>query len=301
MRYTIAIPTHNNRDTIERCIDSVLNVNYDDYEIVISDTSTDEETWKYLKAKVGNIDNVRIFRNDENWDMWTNHNFCMEISNGKYVLYVHTDDVLLEDSLSIINNHLNKLSYPKNIVMWGRSLYKDYRSVLQRNHLNLETVICGNEAMSLFLSGGLTPSGTLISKSFIEIGGYLEDNMIPPHSDCISMLNCAFNGFKFYMYNDIIFLRDMNGTAFKKIKKDEVFIMHKFLKGYFTDSQIEILITCSLQYESFEIIKFLCIDRKSNKSINKKLIKALIKKPYKLFSFQYIRFLITKFKYTRYR
>lgn len=301
MRYTIAIPTHNDFDTIERCIDSVLNVDYDDFEIVISDTSTNEETWQYLKTRVENIDNVRIFRNDENWDMWTNHNFCMEKASGEYILFIHTDDILLEDSLSIINNHLYKLSYPKNIVMWGRSLYKDYKTTLHSNRLSLEKIICGNEALSLFLSGGLTPSGTLVSKTFIEVGGYLPDNLIPPHSDCISMLNCAFNGFKFFMYNDIIFVRDVNGGIFKKIKKEEAITMCKFLKDYFTHEQIEVLISCSFQYEIFGIINFLCVDKQINKNINKRIIRRLIRKPYRLFSYRYITFVITKLRYSIYR
>lgn len=301
MKYTIAIPTHDDFDTIERCIDSVLNVNFQDYEIVISDTSTTEETWKYLQEKVRDMKNIRVYRNDKNWDMWKNHNFCMEKSNGDYILYIHSDDVLLDDSLAIIDKYLKKLSYPEKIVMWGRSLYKDYGSILKKNGLTLEQSICGSEAISLFLAGGLTPSGTLISKSFIQIGGYLADDMIPPHSDCISMINCVFKGFKFYMYNDIIFLREVNGTVFKKIKKQEVVTMCEFLKEYFTSNQILLLIDLSFQYELFGIINFLCIDKKINKIINKKLTRRLIRRPYKLFNLRYLNFIVTKFRYLGYK
>lgn len=278
MIYTIAIPTHNDFDTIKRCIDSALKIEFEDYEIVISDTSTDDDTWLYLN-QLKTDKNIRIFRNDSNWDLWTNHNFCLSKADGQYTVFIHTDDYLLEDCLKTYDKHLKKLNYPKRIIMSGRSLYGDFFSSCDRTIHELETVISGTDALGIMISGGLAPSGMLISTCFNEIGGYLEDYLIPPHSDCISLINAIFNGFSMYFMREIVFIRCTNGSTFKKITNEDIKTMNCLLHQYFTDDQLKIIINKIFETRKMILLKFLKNDILFKKYIKKRMIQMCLLHP----------------------
>ena len=50
MKITVAIPTYNNLKDLKRALESVFMQDFEDYEIVITDDSKDNETEDYIKS-----------------------------------------------------------------------------------------------------------------------------------------------------------------------------------------------------------------------------------------------------------
>lgn len=108
-KISVCIPTYNYGKFISDSIESVISQTCKDFEIIIVDNCSVDETEEIVKAYVDVYDNVKYFRNAENIGMTENWNRCLNLSTGKYVKILCADDILvptcLQKSLEIFENH----------------------------------------------------------------------------------------------------------------------------------------------------------------------------------------------------
>ncbi|OBU24032.1 glycosyltransferase family 2 protein [Photobacterium kishitanii] len=163
MKYTIAIPAYNNEKTIKESINSCINQIGDlDYEIIISDDGSTDNSNEIYK-EFGNYQNVTIYTHKGNSSLYENHNKCLNLAKGDYVIFCHADDTLFDDALVKVDRALESYNYPSKIVCFGRSLYRDFfKCFCKVGQLN--QIVSGISAQQLFQNCGLTPSGTCYSR-----------------------------------------------------------------------------------------------------------------------------------------
>lgn len=107
-RVTVYIPTYNYGRYIEKAIQSVLNQTMEDWElIVINDGSTDN-TSEILK-KYKDHPKIRIIE-QENKGLTVSNNIALRSSEGKYVMRLDADDYLDENALLVLSNILDSKS-----------------------------------------------------------------------------------------------------------------------------------------------------------------------------------------------
>ena len=105
---SIVIPTYNRAWCIKRAIDSVLTQTYQNFEIIVVDGgSTDNTKEKITDIKDGR---VKYYRYNTRTTIGTNRNKGMELSNGKYILFLDSDDELLPTALEEVVNKFENLS-----------------------------------------------------------------------------------------------------------------------------------------------------------------------------------------------
>lgn len=279
MKYSIVIPVHDNVNTIYKCLQSAIEQDFDDFEIIISDTSKNDQVYDIIKPSFCN--RIRYYRNDFNWTMWDNHNFLIEQSKGDYIFFLHSDDYLLSGAIKKADIVLKRLNYPNRIFLSGTSIYKDFKNVISFLGLEADGLICGEDAINLFSYRSLTPSGTIFSSDIKEIGGFIYDGMIFPYSDCWTELKLCLNGYRFYLINDILFIRNSNGTNFKYGNRAEIKDVYYHLTNEFSKEQIEILKNSILNNFSLEKIKFFMQDPCYRRDIRFYILKRLLKHPFK--------------------
>ena len=281
MRYTIAIPTHNNFDIIEACVQHALKVEHNDFEveIIISDTSDDERAMEIIRPYQS--ENVKIYHNDSSWSMWQNHNFLLSEAHGDYIFFIHSDDEILPDALKIIDKYLKKFDFPKRILISGTSIYKNFQNELKHIGLMTEKLITGSDALSIFSNSGISPSGMLFSKDLHDMGGFIGDSMILPYSDCWTEINCALNGFKILFIDNILFLRSTNGTTLKRGDKKELLEAYNRMKIHFNEAQIKLIIESAVRQRGIVILEHFYINETYKKYIRKYTLKYLILHPIK--------------------
>ena len=103
---SIIVPVHNVEAYLEKCLDSLINQTFDNYEIIIvNDGSTDrsKEIAERYKDKYSNI----VLINQEQKGVGEARNTGIEASKGEYILFVDSDDYIHRDTL--------KLTYNKSI------------------------------------------------------------------------------------------------------------------------------------------------------------------------------------------
>jgi len=64
-KISIIIPTYNNGNFIERCLDSLLNQTYTNLEIIVVNDGSKDETDRIIKEKYLNLSNIKYFNTQE--------------------------------------------------------------------------------------------------------------------------------------------------------------------------------------------------------------------------------------------
>lgn len=126
-KISVLIPTYNYAQYLDEAIQSVINQTYQDFElIVIDNNSSDDTKTKLLKYKTN--PKIKCITNDINIGMAQNWNKCILESSGEYIKFLNADDFLeptcLEKQAEILDSDLSislVTSY-KNLVGNKRSV-----------------------------------------------------------------------------------------------------------------------------------------------------------------------------------
>lgn len=105
--FSIVIPVHNRDHLINSTIDSVLKQTYLNYEIIVIDDSSTDNTPAILASYGTKINKLRLASRDPG----INRNAGIELARGDYIAFLDSDDILLPWALqtyAAFLNHLNK-------------------------------------------------------------------------------------------------------------------------------------------------------------------------------------------------
>ncbi len=95
---SVCIPAYNGERFIGEAISSVLNQTFSDWELIICDDCSKDNTAKIVESF--NDPRIRFYINLKNIGITANHNLCIELSKGKYICSVfHQDDVMSKINL----------------------------------------------------------------------------------------------------------------------------------------------------------------------------------------------------------
>lgn len=110
---SVIVPIYNTEQYIEKCINSIVNQTYKDLEIILlNDGSTDNS--KEICKKWSKMDSRIIFIDKANSGVSDTRNCGIDISKGKYISFVDSDDFLepmmYEEMLKSIKENNSDLS-----------------------------------------------------------------------------------------------------------------------------------------------------------------------------------------------
>lgn len=106
---SVSIPVYNGAAYIAEAIQSVLDQTYKDFEIIVCDNCSTDNTEEVVRGF--DDPRVRYVRNQKNLGMVGNANRCLEVATGEYVNILHHDDVMLPENLELKVGILDR--YPK--------------------------------------------------------------------------------------------------------------------------------------------------------------------------------------------
>lgn len=112
--FSIITVVLNNEKYIEETIKSVINQKYKDFEYIIIDGKSTDNTLKIIKKYKSKI-NKFISKKDKG--IYDAFNKGISLARGKFICIVNSDDILKPKALSIIHKYINK--YPKIDFIFG--------------------------------------------------------------------------------------------------------------------------------------------------------------------------------------
>lgn len=161
---SICIPTYNRREYLKQTLDSVFAQTYKDYEVVILDDGSTDGTGEMVEA--GGYD-VRYYWRENQGEAAT-CNELIELAQGKYISFVHSDDLLYPDSVERMVNAL--LAEPDDIVVYG-----DYVRIDEHGNdcgRSNKKLYSGHVTQYVFENNIVHACGSMFSKKALqEVGG----------------------------------------------------------------------------------------------------------------------------------
>lgn len=93
-KVSVCIPTYNHARFLHDAIDSVLAQTFSDFELVIVDNCSTDNTTQLVEAYTARDRRIRYVRNQINVGAQNNLNRCLELASGEYVKILCADDLL---------------------------------------------------------------------------------------------------------------------------------------------------------------------------------------------------------------
>jgi len=98
-RVSIGMPVYNGEKYLAEALDSILAQTYRDFELVISDNASTDNTEQICHRYARADTRIRYYRNERNLGASKNHNSVFELSIGEYFKWAAYDDVLAPEFL----------------------------------------------------------------------------------------------------------------------------------------------------------------------------------------------------------
>ena len=95
---SIIIPNYNKEEFLSICIQSVLNQTYKNFEIIIIDNFSSDQSLDVIKKFID--PRINLFQFQNNGIIAASRNFGIKKSNGKYLAFLDSDDYWKKDKLS---------------------------------------------------------------------------------------------------------------------------------------------------------------------------------------------------------
>jgi glycosyltransferase involved in cell wall biosynthesis len=164
---SVLITVYNREKYISAAIESVLNSTLIDFELIVVDDCSKDNS--YLIAKeYGSIDSrVTVYQNEVNLGDYNNRNKAAGYAVGKYLKYVDADDLIYPHGLDVMVSAME--SFPDSVLGTQSNLRQDdlpYPFSINPQESFLSHFLYGGT----FLSG---PTGVIIRRDiFNEVGGF---------------------------------------------------------------------------------------------------------------------------------
>ena len=95
---SVIIPVYNVGKHIRRCLDSIIKQRYPNYEIILVDDGSTDESGKICDEYALHNNKIRVFH-QENRGVSEARNKGLNVAKGKYIIFVDSDDEVTENYL----------------------------------------------------------------------------------------------------------------------------------------------------------------------------------------------------------
>lgn len=96
---SIIVPVYNAEKTLERCVDSILNQSYQDFELFLVDDGSADGSGALCDAYARQDSRVRVFH-QENAGVSAARNLALDHAAGEYLQFLDSDDWITPDATS---------------------------------------------------------------------------------------------------------------------------------------------------------------------------------------------------------
>lgn len=293
---SIIIPVYNVEKYLTKCIESILNQKYTDYEIIlVNDGSTDDSAKICEKFKNENPSKIKYITK-KNGGVSSARNIAIKESNSKYITFMDSDDYYLNNSC--LEELLKKMKENELLIFNYAEVYTDN---IRINNSKMEKKITKEEAFKYIFTSykGFCCNKIFLTK-IIKENGLLFDKNISICEDSLFLCqymqyikNIYITGKAYYGYRQRNTsatkkkISDINKIGYEKI--DELFDEYKYDKTYFN-------------YEYVSLYTKLNVKNKKTKDKLKQLIKSKkidIKSKIKIIILYYLKFIFNSYIYVK--
>lgn len=293
VKVSIIVPVYNVEKYLEKCIDSILNQTFHEFELILVDDGSNDLSGEICEKYKKNDFRIRVIHK-KNGGLSSARNSGLSIAKGEYISFIDSDDYIDKDMISILYNNIIKNEADISICDYYE-VYSNEKKIERVNCDNVEVVMNNTEALNkIYEEKGwlyVVAWNKLYKKELFEnikfMEGKIHEDEIIAHELLYNAKRIVYTNKKLYYYlqrKDSIM-----GESFN-IKKLDIIDALKYRADFFHNKKIK-----NLQYKAeYEYLKkFFSLYYKAElclkdyevrlKSIKKgynKIFFRLIKNPY---------------------
>jgi len=201
---SVGLPVWNGGRYLRQAVDSVLSQTFTDFELILSDNASTDETERICREYAARDPRIRYYRSEVNRGAAWNFNRVVELARGTYFKWMAHDDVCAPDFLRRCVEVLER--DPSVVVCYPRAADIDHNGRFRREknfnlnvsddraHKRIHDLICVNH--SCFEIFGVTRLAVLRRTSLLAL--YV-------HSDRVLLAELATRG-RFHRVEEVLFL-----------------------------------------------------------------------------------------------
>jgi len=226
---SVIIPTYNRAHLVGRAIQSVLNQTYQDFELIIVDDASTDNTEDVIKEFQQKDNRIIYLKHDQNKGGSAARNTGIKISKGKYIAFLDSDDEWFPEKLEKQMNYIQSSNYG---FMYCNMIINDKTNNTKKN---LKIDFKDDIFIDLLKNGsGICTSALLVKQSLLEkVGGF--DESLPSYQDYDFLLRLSQKAKCGFLDEILLFYNlDENGISKTAPGKMEgrIKILSKYFKYY---------------------------------------------------------------------
>jgi hypothetical protein len=180
---SILILNYNGLKYVDKCLTSILQTNYSNFEIIFIDNASTDGSYEYVKKRYGDDPRLKIIRNKRNYGFAKGNNIGSSYAKGDYLVFLNVDTEvepnwlrelvkLMESDPSIgaAQAKLLRMDEPRRLDTCGHKLtpygftYEVGLNEVANSYNNILEILAGKGAALM-----------VRRKIFEEVGGFDED------------------------------------------------------------------------------------------------------------------------------
>lgn len=121
--FSILIAHYNNGRFFNDCYKSILSQTYKNWEVVLVDDGSTDDSVAQIKKIIGDDARFRFFENTENKGCGFTKRRCAELAHGELCAFVDPDDAITPDALEVMVQEHAK--YPEASIIYSDTYWCD--------------------------------------------------------------------------------------------------------------------------------------------------------------------------------
>ncbi|PJJ29886.1 glycosyltransferase family 2 protein [Lacrimispora celerecrescens] len=111
MIFSIIIPIYNVEKYLKKCVTSITNQKFNDYEIIMIDDYSTDNSLK-IAEEYTNDKNIRLIKKKKNMGLSDTRNVGIDNSSGDYLIFLDSDDYIEDGALDLLSNVIIDQGFP---------------------------------------------------------------------------------------------------------------------------------------------------------------------------------------------
>jgi len=116
--FSIIIPAHNEENTIGKLLKTITNQSYRDFEVIISDSDSEDETCAVVEKYRHTVPSL-ILLEEKTQNVSAARNNGAKYAQGEYLIFFDADVYIEDHFLKAVTRHI-QLDHPSMMAMWNR-------------------------------------------------------------------------------------------------------------------------------------------------------------------------------------
>ena len=208
MKFSIIVPIYNSSSFLANCIESVLAQTYDNFELILVDDGSTDNSYDICCKYAGKDKRVFVFRK-ENSGQIESRCYGLKKSVGEYIVFLDSDDLLAKDALKVISEKF--IRYKCDMLIYGYDRFTD--EIRPLDMVRKEDVII-KDKRELYLTIVLNDYNSMwrkaIKKDLCDSDTYLNFKEVKYGEDLLQTLEIIRHNPKTVIINDVLYHYRLN-------------------------------------------------------------------------------------------